>query len=71
VIGYTVAGRAVGFAIEQPLHVVAFACSASGISKQLEYTPLLQTENANCKDDSKLKNLRTSHKIRVICVLQN
>jgi hypothetical protein len=34
---YTVAGRAIGFALEQPLHVVALACSASGISKQLEY----------------------------------
>ncbi|MDR1477390.1 MAG: hypothetical protein LBJ00_00430 [Planctomycetaceae bacterium] len=34
---YTVAGRAVGFALEQPLHVVALACSASGILKQLEY----------------------------------
>jgi hypothetical protein len=34
---YTVAGRAIGFALERPLHVVAFACSASGISKQLEY----------------------------------
>ncbi|MDR1478948.1 MAG: hypothetical protein LBJ00_08395 [Planctomycetaceae bacterium] len=34
---YTVAGRAMGFAIEQPLHVVAFSCSASGILKQLEY----------------------------------
>jgi hypothetical protein len=29
---------AVGFAPEQPLHVVALACSVSGISKQLEYT---------------------------------
>jgi hypothetical protein len=34
---YTVAGRAIGFALEQPLHVVAFVCSALGISKQLEY----------------------------------
>jgi hypothetical protein len=34
---YTVAGRAIGFALEQPLHVVALAYSASGISKQLEY----------------------------------
>jgi hypothetical protein len=24
---YTVAGRAIGFALEQPLHVVALACS--------------------------------------------
>jgi hypothetical protein len=30
---YTVAGRAIGFALEQPLHVVVLACSASGISK--------------------------------------
>jgi hypothetical protein len=36
-IFYTVAGKAIGFAPEQPLQVVAFACSASGISKQLEY----------------------------------
>jgi hypothetical protein len=34
---YTVAGRAIGFALEQPLHVVALACSASGILKQLEF----------------------------------
>jgi hypothetical protein len=30
---YTVAGKAIGFAFEQPLHVVALACSASGILK--------------------------------------
>ncbi|MDR1479434.1 MAG: hypothetical protein LBJ00_10900 [Planctomycetaceae bacterium] len=30
---------AVGFVLEQPLHVVALASSASGISKQLEYMP--------------------------------
>ncbi|MDR1478597.1 MAG: hypothetical protein LBJ00_06610 [Planctomycetaceae bacterium] len=34
---YTVAGKAIGFAPEQPLHVVALACPASGILKQLEY----------------------------------
>jgi type II restriction enzyme len=34
---YTVAGRAVGFALEQPLHVVTLACSALGILKQLQY----------------------------------
>ncbi|MDR1480165.1 MAG: hypothetical protein LBJ00_14610 [Planctomycetaceae bacterium] len=28
---------AVGFAPEQPLHVVALACSVSGILKQLQY----------------------------------
>ncbi|MDR1477923.1 MAG: hypothetical protein LBJ00_03175 [Planctomycetaceae bacterium] len=27
----TVAGRAIGFALEQPLHVVTLACSASRI----------------------------------------
>jgi hypothetical protein len=32
---YTVAGKVVGFAIEQPLHVVALACSALGILKWL------------------------------------
>ncbi|MDR1478035.1 MAG: hypothetical protein LBJ00_03750 [Planctomycetaceae bacterium] len=30
---YTVAGKAIGFAHEQPLHVVVLACSASGILK--------------------------------------
>ncbi|MDR1479059.1 MAG: hypothetical protein LBJ00_08960 [Planctomycetaceae bacterium] len=35
---YTVAGRAIGFALEQPCRVVALACSASGILKQLEFT---------------------------------
>ncbi|MDR1480918.1 MAG: hypothetical protein LBJ00_18490 [Planctomycetaceae bacterium] len=29
---YTVAGKAIGFALEQPLHVVTLTCSASGIS---------------------------------------
>jgi hypothetical protein len=28
---------AIGFALEQSLHVVTLACSASGILKQLEY----------------------------------
>ncbi|MDR1478795.1 MAG: hypothetical protein LBJ00_07625 [Planctomycetaceae bacterium] len=32
---------AIGFAPEQPLHVVTLACLASGISKQLEYTPYI------------------------------
>jgi hypothetical protein len=41
---YTVAGRAIGFALEQPLHVVTLACSASGILKQLEYITA-QTQN--------------------------
>jgi hypothetical protein len=31
VLNYTVAGKAIGFALEQPLHVAALACSASGI----------------------------------------
>jgi hypothetical protein len=31
---------AIGFALEQPLHVVALACSASGILKQLQYKRL-------------------------------
>jgi hypothetical protein len=35
---YTVAGKAIGFALEQPLHAVAFACPTAGILKQLEYT---------------------------------
>ncbi|MDR1479816.1 MAG: hypothetical protein LBJ00_12860 [Planctomycetaceae bacterium] len=30
---YTVAGKAIGFALEQPLHVVALACPALGIFK--------------------------------------
>jgi hypothetical protein len=30
---YTVAGKVIGFAPEQPLHVVALAYSASGILK--------------------------------------
>ncbi|MDR1480408.1 MAG: hypothetical protein LBJ00_15850, partial [Planctomycetaceae bacterium] len=33
----TVAGKAIGSAPEQPLHVVALACPASRILKQLEY----------------------------------
>ncbi|MDR1480479.1 MAG: hypothetical protein LBJ00_16220, partial [Planctomycetaceae bacterium] len=41
---YTVAGKAIDFALEQPLHVVTLACSASGISKQqLEYMISLHT----------------------------
>jgi hypothetical protein len=38
---YTVAGKAIGFALEQPLHVVTLACPASGILKQLEYICVL------------------------------
>jgi hypothetical protein len=38
---YTVAGKAIGFAPEQPLHVVALACPASGILKPLEYICVL------------------------------
>ncbi|MDR1479789.1 MAG: hypothetical protein LBJ00_12720 [Planctomycetaceae bacterium] len=30
------AGKAIGFALEQPLHVVTLACPASGILKLLE-----------------------------------
>ncbi|MDR1479153.1 MAG: hypothetical protein LBJ00_09440 [Planctomycetaceae bacterium] len=36
-MSYTAAGKAMGFALEQPLHVVTLACSASGILKQLEH----------------------------------
>jgi hypothetical protein len=32
---YTVAGEAIGFALEQPIHVVAIACPASRILKRL------------------------------------
>ncbi|MDR1479969.1 MAG: hypothetical protein LBJ00_13625 [Planctomycetaceae bacterium] len=35
---YTVAGRAIGFAPEQPLYVVALTCSALRILKWLQYT---------------------------------
>jgi hypothetical protein len=35
---YTVAGKAVGFAHEQPLHVVALVCSAFRILKRLQHT---------------------------------
>jgi hypothetical protein len=46
---YTVAGKAIGFALEQPLHVVAIAYSASGILNSLSimdnadsfYSPLI------------------------------
>jgi hypothetical protein len=31
--GYTVTGKAIGFALEQSFHVVAFTYSASGILK--------------------------------------
>ncbi|MDR1291403.1 MAG: hypothetical protein LBK06_09395 [Planctomycetaceae bacterium] len=34
---YTAAGRAIGFALEQPLHVVALARSASWILKRLQH----------------------------------
>jgi hypothetical protein len=36
-VTYTVAGKAIGFALEQPLHVVALACSASRILKRLQH----------------------------------
>ncbi|MDR1290523.1 MAG: hypothetical protein LBK06_04910, partial [Planctomycetaceae bacterium] len=34
---YTVAGKAIGFALEQPLHVVALPCSALQILKRLQH----------------------------------
>jgi hypothetical protein len=34
-VGYTVAGKAIGFALEQPLHVVTLAYPASGIQNSL------------------------------------
>jgi hypothetical protein len=34
---HTVADKAIGFAPEQPLHVVVLACPASGTLKQLRY----------------------------------
>jgi hypothetical protein len=34
---YTVAGKAVGFALDQPLHVVALLCSALRILKRLQH----------------------------------
>ncbi|MDR1479721.1 MAG: hypothetical protein LBJ00_12375 [Planctomycetaceae bacterium] len=36
-IRYTVADKAIGFALEQPLLVVAFTCSVTGILKQIEH----------------------------------
>jgi hypothetical protein len=38
---YTGAGKAVGFALEQPLHVVALPYSALRILKQLQHTTLI------------------------------
>jgi hypothetical protein len=37
---------AIGFAIEQPLHVVALACPASGILKQLEHIAPIYTKTS-------------------------
>ncbi|MDR1290248.1 MAG: hypothetical protein LBK06_03510 [Planctomycetaceae bacterium] len=34
---YTEAGKAIGFALEQPLHVVALPCSALRILKRLQH----------------------------------
>jgi hypothetical protein len=34
---YTEAGKAIGFALEQSLHVVALPCSALRISKRLQH----------------------------------
>jgi hypothetical protein len=39
---YTEAGKAIGFALEQPLHVVALPCSALRILKRLQHTYDLQ-----------------------------
>jgi hypothetical protein len=36
---YTETGKAIGFALEQPLHVVALPCSALRILKQLQHIP--------------------------------
>ncbi|MDR1291706.1 MAG: hypothetical protein LBK06_10955 [Planctomycetaceae bacterium] len=35
---YTEAGNAIGFALEQPLHVVALPCSALRILKRLQHS---------------------------------
>ncbi|MDR1291384.1 MAG: hypothetical protein LBK06_09285 [Planctomycetaceae bacterium] len=35
---YTEAGKAIGFALEQSLHVVALPCSALRILKRLQHT---------------------------------
>jgi hypothetical protein len=34
---YTEAGKAIGFALEQPLHIVALPCSALRILKRLQH----------------------------------
>jgi exosortase/archaeosortase len=47
---YTVAGRAIGFALEQPLHVVTLTCSATWILKQLEYKGFLRKWRTYCDD---------------------
>jgi hypothetical protein len=49
VIIYTVAGKAIGFALEQLLHVVALACPASRILKRLQHTWLMK----NCVEKQK------------------
>ncbi|MDR1290419.1 MAG: hypothetical protein LBK06_04375 [Planctomycetaceae bacterium] len=42
---YTEAGKAIGFALEQSLHVVALPCSALRISKRLQHSVHLQVCN--------------------------
>jgi hypothetical protein len=57
--GYTVAGRAIGFALEQPLHVVVLSCSVIVKLKQLEYSTQITQIYFDVRRINK-KNLRTS-----------
>jgi hypothetical protein len=52
---------AVGFALEQPLHVVALAYSLCGILKQLEYKKI--EVDLKCQGVFKISP-KTSHKAR-------
>jgi RNase H-fold protein (predicted Holliday junction resolvase) len=56
-LAYTEAGKAIGFALEQPLHVVALPCSALRISKRLQHTNMptkILNKSACCVQTIKL-----------------
>ncbi|MDR1480922.1 MAG: hypothetical protein LBJ00_18510 [Planctomycetaceae bacterium] len=59
---HTATGRAIGFALEQPLRVIVLACSASGILKQLECIRRKQIKPISHKYRS-LSKLNTIYKI--------
>ncbi|MDR1479558.1 MAG: hypothetical protein LBJ00_11520 [Planctomycetaceae bacterium] len=56
----------IGFALEQPLRVAAFACPASGILKQLEYTTVAPTTSQTTTATTKISTEKNDNKTQNI-----